>query len=68
MRYKVVNTVPAKWVFKSKEETDGLVGLKSRNVVKGYMKFPGVEFPEPFSPVVSDTSTRILIGLTLYHE
>ena len=31
------NTVPVKWVFKSKEEAYGLICLKSRNVVKGYM-------------------------------
>ena len=31
------NTVPVKWVFKSKEEAYGLIRLKSRNVVKGYM-------------------------------
>ena len=31
------NTVPVKWVFKSKEEAYELIRLKSRNVVKGYM-------------------------------
>ena len=36
------NPVPVKWVFKSKEEDDGLIFLKSRNVVKGYMQVPGV--------------------------
>ena len=32
------------------------------------MQLPGVDFTESFYPVVSDTSTRILIGLTLYYE
>ena len=57
-----------KWVFKSKEEAGGLISLKLRNVVKGYMQVPGVYSTESFSPVVLETSTRILIGLTLYYE
>ena len=61
------NTVPVKWVLKSKEEADGLICLKSRNIVKGYMQVPGVDFTESFYPVALDTSTRILIGLTLYY-
>ena len=60
--------VPVKWVFKSREEPDGLNRLKSRNVVKGCMQVPEVYFIESFPPVASDTSTRILIGLTLYYE
>ena len=47
--------VPVKWVFKSKEEADGLIRLKLRNVVKGYMQVLGVAFTESFSPVASDT-------------
>ena len=32
---KSINVVPVKWAFKSKEDSDGLIHLKSRNVVKG---------------------------------
>ena len=32
------NPVPVKWIFKGKEEADGLIFLKSRNVVNGYMQ------------------------------
>ena len=39
--------------------------MKSINIVKGYMKVPGVDFVESFSLFMLDTSTRILIGLTL---
>ena len=53
--------VPVKWVFKSNEEAEGLISMKSRNVVKGYMQVTGVDFKESFYPVASDTSTRILI-------
>ena len=31
------------------------------------MQVPGVDFVESLSLVASDTSTRIMIGLTLYH-
>ena len=62
---KGIKPVPVKWVFKSKEEADGLISLKSINVVKGYMKVPGVDFTESLYPVASDTSTRILIGMNL---
>ena len=65
---KGIKPVPVKWVFKSKEEADGLISLKSINVVKGYMKVPGVDFTESLSTVVSDTSKRILIVLTLYYD
>ena len=34
----------------------------------GYMQVLGVQLKESFSPVVSDTSIMILIGLTLYYE
>ena len=34
----------------------------------GYMQVPGVDFTESFYPVASDTSTRIIIGLSLYYE
>ena len=61
-------TVPVKWVLKSKEEYDRLICLKSINVFKQYMQVPGVDFIESFSPVASDTSIMIMIGLTVYHE
>ena len=60
--------VPVKWIFNSMEETDGLIHLKSIYLVKIYMQVPGFEYIDSFSPVATDTSTRILIGLTLYHE
>ena len=60
--------VPVNWVFKIKEEHDGLIHLKLRNVVKGYMQVPGVDNTESFSLFATDMSTIILIGLASYHE
>ena len=31
------------------------------------MQVPGIDFTEKFSPVATDTSTRIIIGITLYY-
>ena len=62
------NPVPVKWLFKSKEEPDRLILMNSINVVKRYMQVPGVDFIDSFSPVASDTSTRIMVGITLYHK
>ena len=62
------NTLPVKWVFKSKEEPDGLICRKERYLVKGYMQVRGVDFADSFLPVASHTQMRILVELTLYHE
>ena len=35
VKAKDIKPVPVEWVFKSKEEPDGLICLKSINVVKG---------------------------------
>ena len=64
VKSKVRDTVPVVWVFKSKEEADSLIFLKSINLVKRYMQVPGIYFTESFSPVAPDTSTSILIGWT----
>ena len=68
MKEKGRNPVPAKWIFNRKEEPDGLIFLKLINLVKGYTQVPGVDFTESFLLVTSDTSTRILIVLNLYHK
>ena len=37
------NKIFIKWVFNIKEDADGLIFMKSRNLVKGYMQVPGVD-------------------------
>jgi hypothetical protein len=59
-------TVPVKWIFKIKEEHHGGLRYKSRIVVKGYMQIPGVDFTESFSPVATDATIRMTIGIFLY--
>ena len=47
-----------KGVFKSKGEPDGLIHLKSRNLVMGYMQVPGVDFTDSFSAFSSEKSNK----------
>ena len=68
VKSKGINPVPVKWVFKRKEQTGGLISIKSINVVKGYMKLPEDDFTQSLSPVALDISERMQIGLTLYYE
>ena len=60
--------IPVKWVFKVKEEQNGDMRLKSRVVVKGFHMIPGVDYKEKFSPVSTDTSTSIMLGLSMFYK
>ena len=57
--------IPTKLVFKKKDEIDGSIRFKTRDVTLGYMMIPGVDYTERFSPVATDASLRIQICLTL---
>ena len=61
VKSKFVNQVLVKWLLRSEEDPDGLIRLKSINVVVGYIQVPAVEFVESFLSVASDNSTRILM-------
>ena len=54
-----------KLVFKKKDEIDGSICFKTRDVILGYMMIPGVDYTERFSAVATDASLRIQICLTL---
>ena len=60
--------VGTKWVYRIKAEQDGSKRYKLRAVVQGYMQVPGVDITESFSPVATDSSIRIVIGISLYYE
>ena len=57
-----------KWVYKMKDEQDGSIRYKSRNVTKGYLQIPGVDYTESFAPVATDTTIRLLLILALYKQ
>ena len=46
VKYKGRKPVPVKWVFKGKEDADGLIRIKPRNIIKGYVQSPGVDSTE----------------------
>ena len=58
--------IPVKWVYKVKDEANGEKRLKSSIVLKGFHMIPGVDYTENYSPVSTDTSTRVILGLTMY--
>jgi hypothetical protein len=58
----------SQWVFKKKFEADNSVRYKARIVVKGYNQIPGVDFTESYSPVATDTTTRIIFAFVLYKK
>jgi Reverse transcriptase (RNA-dependent DNA polymerase) len=55
----------SRWVFKKKTEADDTIRYKARVVVKGYNQIPGVDFTESFSPVATDTTTRLIFAFVL---
>ena len=57
-----------KWIFKTKLELNGMERLKSRIATKGCLQIPGVDYMERFSPVATDTSTRMIIGFMLFYH
>ena len=59
--------VGTKIVFKIKDEQDGSKRYKCRAVTKGYAQIPGVDYTESFSPVATDVSIRMLMGIALYN-
>ena len=59
--------VPTKLVFKKKDEIDDSVRFKARCVTMGFMMVPGVDFTERFSPVATDESLKMQIGINLFN-
>jgi hypothetical protein len=62
LKSKLVKT---KWVFRKKIEQDQTIHYKSRGVTIYLMQIPGIAYRESFTPVASDTATRLMIGMYL---
>jgi hypothetical protein len=58
--------IKTKIVFKIKTEQDGSLRYKIRLVSKGYSMISGKDYTKSFSPVVSDTTNRLIIAISLY--
>jgi hypothetical protein len=61
-RPKNHNVIGTKWVFRNKENEDGIaVKNKSRLVAQGYTQVEGLDFDETFAPVARLEAIRILL-------
>lgn len=61
-----VNVIGSKWVYRIKFKENGTVDrYKARLVAKGYTQISGIDFDETFSPVVKQTTIRLVISLSL---
>jgi hypothetical protein len=62
-RPKNHNVIGNKWVFRNKENEDGIVVKnKSRLVAQGYTQVEGLDFDETFAPVARLEAIRILLA------
>ena len=66
LREAWMNVLPSTWAFKCKRFPDGLIKkLKARFCVRGDKQLEGVDFFETFAPVVSWTTIRLMLILSL---
>ena len=63
------NVIGTKWVFKNKQDKDGIViRNKARLVAQGFSQVEGVDFGETFAPVARLESIRILLAYASHHN
>jgi hypothetical protein len=62
-RPKNHNVIGTKWVYRNKENEDGIVVKnKSRLIAQGYTQVEGLDFDETFAPVARLEDIRILLA------
>jgi hypothetical protein len=62
-RPKDHNVIGTKWIFRNKQDQDGIViRNKARLVAQGYTQVEGLDFGETYAPVVRLEAIRILLA------
>ena len=68
-RPKNHNVIGTKWVFRNKQDQDGIViRNKVRLVAQGYTQVEGLDFEETYAPVTRLEAIRILLAYTCAHN
>jgi hypothetical protein len=68
-RPKNYNVIGTKWVFRNKQNEDGIVVRnKARLVAQGYTQVEGLDFGEMFAPVSRLEAIRILLAYACSHN
>ena len=68
-RPKNYNVIGTKWVFRNKQNEDGIVVRnKERLVAQGFTQVEGLDFGEIFAPVARLEAIRILLSYACLHD
>ena len=68
-RPKNYNVIGTKWVFRNKQDQDGVVVRnKARLVAQGYTQVEGLDFGETYAPVARLEAIRILLAYACAHN
>jgi histone deacetylase 1/2 len=60
------NIIDCRWVYKVKRKADGTLDkYKAHLVAKGYKQRYGIDYEDTFSPMVKDTTIRIVLSVTV---
>ena len=66
---KGYNVIGTKWVFRNKQDQDGIVVRnKARLVAQGYTQVEGLDFGETYAPVARLEAIRILLSYVCAHN
>ena len=68
-RPKNYNMIGTKWVYRNKQDQDGIVVRnKARLVAQVYTQVEGLDFGETYAPVVRLEAIRILLAYVYAHN